>query len=334
MHYRQLRASRPPPLFELRVRAGLTQIAVGSRLALPSPRLMVRLRDYIESLLLAENFPPTPYYIAKALGTFSHLIELGMTGKPFLFKKRNSISLLFDISALQSEMHTDCPDDLVLEYTQSMMGFLLFKSDPSAIGMIGLGGGSLLKFCYRYLPQASITVAEIDPSVIALRKQFCIPNDDERLHVRCIDGADFVRQADNQFDVLMVDGFDKKGQPVQLCSQRFYDDCYHALMPDGIMVVNMLGEDASTDMYHDRICLAFNGAMIVIDAPDSSNKIVFACKGNLLSMADNVLKCRISQLEALHPVSLSLTAQSILLKRRLIALQLLRPMQEKAAQGK
>ena len=43
----------------------------------------------------------------------------------------------------------------------------------------------------------------------------------------------------------IVDGFDITGQPEQLCSQRFYDDCYNALTPDGVMVVNLSDRDDS-----------------------------------------------------------------------------------------
>jgi hypothetical protein len=35
--------------------------------------------------------------------------------------------------------------------------------------LIGLGGGSLVKYCYRNLPGTRIVVIEIDPEVIALR---------------------------------------------------------------------------------------------------------------------------------------------------------------------
>lgn len=316
MYYRKVRTSRPPPLFEMRVTAGMTQLAATESVALPPPHLMPRLRDYIESLLLAENHSPTTANIARLLNSFSQLVALSQTGKPFIYKKRDTISLLFDVSALQSEMCMESPDDLVLGYTQSMMGFLLFNPEPKKIGMIGLGGGSLAKFCYRYVPHASIAVAEIDPHVIALRKHFRIPEDDERLQVRCMDGAEFLRQVENQFDVVMVDGFDKSGQPAQLCSQRFYDDCHHALMPDGIMVVNLLGDVAETDIYIDRIRVAFDDEVIVIDALDSLNKIVFACKGKLLNLPGNILKSRIQELESLPRMTLSLTVQNILLQRQ------------------
>ena len=80
----------------------------------------------------------------------------------------------------------------MMGYTQLMMGFLLFHAAPRSIGMIGLGGGSLAKFCYRHLPNAVIDVAEICPQIIAIRDEFKIPPDGPRFKVHCQDGADFV----------------------------------------------------------------------------------------------------------------------------------------------
>src|SRR5438128_11851544 len=100
------------------------------------------------------------------LERFDQLLSLSDTGKPFIYQKKNSASLHFGICAVQSEMRVDSSDELVLGYTQTMMGFLLFNTDPESIAMIGLGGGSLPKYCYRYLPQASIVVVWEDPDVI------------------------------------------------------------------------------------------------------------------------------------------------------------------------
>lgn len=316
MEYRQIRMVRSPPMFELLVTTALARLAAAKSIVLPPPRLLPRLRDYVESLLLAENLPPTPYFITMLIDDFSRLVALSNAGKPVLYKKRKTLSLLFDVCALQSEMSIDSPDDLVLEYTQTMMGFLLFKPEPRNIGMIGLGGGSLAKFCYRFLRNASVEVAEIDPQVIALRHAFHIPDDDARLNIRCMDGADFVRDAEDRFDVLMVDGFDKRGQPPQLCSQHFYDDCYNALAQDGIMVVNLLADIPDTGIYIERIRVAFQGNIVVINALDSLNKIVFACRGDALNVDDATLRRRMRQLKLLHPMVVSLTAQNILINRR------------------
>ncbi len=247
---------------------------------------------------------------------FHALAELAASGEAFVHQHRRTVSLLFDISAIQSEMHLDHPDYLTLAYTKAMMGFLLFNNSPRLIAMIGLGGGSLPKYCHRYLPDTAIVVVDNDPQVIALRDAFCLPPDDARLQVLCRDGVDMVAQADAEYDVLMVDGFDKQGQPPQLCSQAFYDSCAVSLAQDGIMVVNLLGDKDDVELYADRIRRSFDGAVIAIDVPDSNNKIVFACKGGLLDSPDQTVIGRLRALELQHDIALRLTARNILQQRR------------------
>jgi spermidine synthase len=143
--------------------------------------------------------------------------------------------------------------------------------------MIGLGGGSLAKFCHRYLPQAQIQVAEINPHVIALRKEFCVPANSERFSVLRGDGALFVRHSVTPRDVLLVDGFDDQGQPARLCSQRFYDDCSAMLQPGGVLVVNLHLGHPRYEIFLDRIRRSFGDILIVNDG-ERSNSIVFAIR--------------------------------------------------------
>ncbi|WP_374569350.1 fused MFS/spermidine synthase [Ideonella sp.] len=205
--------------------------------------------------------------------------------KPFVYETLTSKALHFSISAIQSRMKLRDPYALDLEYTRTMMGFLLFHPAPRQIVMIGLGGGSLAKFCHHHLPKASIQVAEINPHVIALRDEFHVPADDERFRVIRTDGAQFVRHRVTRPDVLMVDGFDTDGQPSRLCSQRFYDDCHEMLQPDGILVVNLHYGHRMRDAYVERIRRSFDDAVLVVDDGDLSNSIVFACKGHALDQA-------------------------------------------------
>jgi len=200
--------------------------------------------------------------------------------KPFVYESLSSKALHFSICEIQSRMLIQDPHALDLEYTRTMMGFLLFNPDPESIAMIGLGGGSLAKFCYRHLPQARIQVVEINPHVIALRDEFHVPPNDERFTVLRGDGAQFVRLRATRPDVLMVDGFDSHGQPARLSSQRFYDDCAKMLQPDGIMVVNLHYGHISYDKHLERIRRSFNDAVLVVDDGELSNSIVFARKGH------------------------------------------------------
>jgi spermidine synthase len=230
--------------------------------------------------------------------------------KPLVYRKHDRISLHFDLLSVQSEMCRDAPDELVLPYTQTMMGFLLFRPKPQRIAMIGLGGGSLAKYCYAKLPESFILVTEISSEVIALREVFCIPRDDERFQVRCQDGADFVRNPSSPFDALLVDGFDRDGQSPQLCSQRFYDDCYRTLSPEGVMVVNLPVEDPHVARSVARMRRSFE-SVVVVDSEDCTNQIAFACKGTALKLPREQLYARLDELERHHQVGLRCTLQRI-----------------------
>jgi spermidine synthase len=193
----------------------------------------------------------------------------------FVLQEGGTRSLHFTIGEIQSSMRVDRPADLQLDYTRTMMGFLLLNQQPHNIAMIGLGGGSLVKFCRRHLT-ARMTVVENSPRVIALRKDFDIPDDDARLSVLQDDGAVFVRTLSGALDVLLVDGFDHSGQPAQLCSQAFYDDCFRALAPGGVLVVNLHADHPEHDLFTGRICRSFKGNAMQVMSMEKANCVVFA----------------------------------------------------------
>ena len=234
------------------------------------------------------------------------------TETPLMHEENGELSQHFSFPTIQSRMLKADPERLILDYTRTMMGFLLFLPKPERIAMIGLGGGSLAKYCRRRLPEADFTAVELLPEVIALRQAFGIPGDDARFRVICADGADFVRGEPAAFDVLLVDGFDRGGQPGQLCSAAFYDNCHAALRSGGVLVVNLCADDSACDLYIGRIGDSFDQKSIVVTADEGENKIVFACKGGDFPPTFSELTGRLRALESLHPVDLDQTAQKIL----------------------
>jgi spermidine synthase len=203
--------------------------------------------------------------------------------KPFVHDDGTVRSLHFTLGELQSRMNTHSPWQLEVDYTRTMMGFLLFTPAPSRMAMVGLGGGSLAKFCYRQLPGCLISVVEINPHVIALRGDFQVPEDDGRFQVIEDDGAAFVASRAEDFDTLLVDGFDHEGQPAQLCSQGFYDNCFTALAPGGVLAVNLHCDDPDYAIRVGRIQRSFGGNAVEIYALEKSNCIVFASRGAPIS---------------------------------------------------
>jgi spermidine synthase len=185
-------------------------------------------------------------------------------------------TLEFTPGDVQSEMLVSRPDALVLEYTRAMMCFALFVPDPHHIVMVGLGGGSLVKFCHRHFPRARITVLEIREDVIALRDQFCLPPDDARLRVLHGDAADYLARMPGCCDVLLVDGFDSQGLPSALTGSAFYAACRRALHPGGVLVANVFTYDPQYAGALQRLRAAFDGRLAWFARIAGNNRILFA----------------------------------------------------------
>lgn len=230
---------------------------------------------------------------------------------PFIYEQDSQISLHFEISSIQSAMLKDTPEQLVLGYTQTMMGFLLFQPDPQSIAMIGLGGGSLAKYCAKYLPDVDFTAVELNPKVIDLRDRFNIPQDSSKFRVLCANGVDYVSNQAEKLDVLLLDGFDIYGQPRELCSTEFYRNCFEKLNDGGVMVANIVSDDVNCSVYLTRIFNCFEDKVVVVDEKDSGNKIVFACKGAEFPPSPALIMQTAKVLGSMHSAPMYKTAQKI-----------------------
>lgn len=232
---------------------------------------------------------------------------------PKIRDENDEISLYLGSPTLQSRMSKSDPTRLLLEYTRLMMGFLLFVPHPRHITMIGLGGGSLARYCHRRLAQARFTAVELSHEVIALRDTFGLPPDGPDFCVVCRDGADYLHRSREAVDVLLVDGFDQNDQPEALCSRQFYDDCRRRLAPGGIAVFNLCTFDPLFGRNLARLNDAFDNATRAIETDERTNTIVFASPaGDVFPASYGALAGRLGPLEPYHPISLELTAQKLL----------------------
>jgi spermidine synthase len=196
---------------------------------------------------------------------------------PPLVTTENGVrTLAFRPGDVQSAMRLDRPDQLVLSYVRAMMCFVLFVPRPRHILMVGLGGGSLAKFCYRHFPDCRITVVELRADVIALREQFCVPPDDARFKVVHGDATAYVATLQHEVDVLMVDGFDESGLPSVLGSAKFYADCRRALRRNGVLVANVFSYDTRYPAMLHRLDLIFNQKVCWFERAAGNNRILFA----------------------------------------------------------
>lgn len=198
--------------------------------------------------------------------------------KPFVIDDGKSRYLYFNVRLMQSEMSLKAPHDLALRYTQKMMGFLLFHQRPKRIALIGLGGGSIIKFCHRRLPGVQLTAIELDPDVIALRDAFFIPPDDDHLQVLQADGAEYIEQVEKGIDALLIDAFDKTGFAPSLANREFLTAAFAKLSGNGVLVINLAGDKESFAGLIGEVMHVFDDQVIMISVPDDGNHILYAFK--------------------------------------------------------
>lgn len=203
-------------------------------------------------------------------------IASGNYDRPFVVDDGTSRALHFSLIYIQSEMRVARPFELALAYTRKMMGFLLFVAQPRNVLLLGLGGGSLAKYCHRHLPLARITVVEINPDVIAFRDEFLVPRDDARFKVVVADAADYIRASRQRFDVILVDAFDRCGFAESVSAPSFYASACQRLSPSGVLVANLAGSKEERGAHLAMIHETFGDSIIAVPVADDANSVVFA----------------------------------------------------------
>ena len=203
--------------------------------------------------------------------------------------------------AIQSAMRLSAPDALELEYTRAMMAFLLFFPAPRDVLMVGLGAGSIPRFMRAHMPDARVTVVEINPGVVAAaRHYFGLPPEDRRLRVVVGDGARYVPQHPGSADVLLLDGFEDGAHAKELCTPDFYDAAHAALREGGVLCANFMADDPKRDTWCRRIERSFGRRVLRLSAEDDVNLIVLALRGGPARVAWDELKASVRALKRLY----------------------------------
>ena len=184
---------------------------------------------------------------------------------------------------IQGSMLLKAPTALYHEYIQRMMAWLLFVEPDSVAGrhamQLGLGAGSLTKFCHKELG-AKTTAIELNPQVlVACRGWFKLPAQSERLQVVLADAALEIENPAwwGTVDALQVDLYDHEAATPVLDSLPFYSNCRRLLRSDGCMTVNLFGRSSSFLRSVEKMSAAFGANAVWAFKPTrEGNTVVLA----------------------------------------------------------
>ncbi len=144
------------------------------------------------------------------------------------------------VMALDGIIQTTEADEFI--YHEMLTHVPLFAHPaPRKVLIVGGGDGGILREVCRHTAVESITMVEIDQAVVEMAKEY-FPNhsagafDDPRLNLVIDDGAAFVANTAEKFDVIISDSTDPIGPGEALFTKDFYTACHDCLNPGGIMV--------------------------------------------------------------------------------------------------
>lgn len=106
--------------------------------------------------------------------------------------------------------------------------------------VIGAGDGGTVRELTRYSTIEQIDMVEIDKLVVDISLEFFPQTssklNDTRVNLFFEDGLKFVRNKENEYDLIIVDSTDPFGPGEGLFTREFYGNCFKALNENGILV--------------------------------------------------------------------------------------------------
>lgn len=198
---------------------------------------------------------------------------------------------------IQGAMRLNSPNSIELEYAEQMMGWLLFL-EPSInfeVLQLGLGTGTLSKFCHHLNNDIQVSAVEINPAVIVASKvMFDLPIESDRMTVIQDDALAYVKNSKNYKtkDVIQVDLYDGSASGPALSSLDFYKGCANTLKDTGVLTVNLFGRHSSFKENINNICEAFEDRVLLFPEVHDCNVVAIAFKGPSLKVSWKHLNAR------------------------------------------
>jgi len=129
---------------------------------------------------------------------------------------------------------------------------------PARALVVGGGDGGSAEELLKHPTITSVTIAEIDGSVIDIaRRHFGAVHrgalDDPRVSVHIEDGFRFVENAREQYDLIVLDLTDPGGPSTALYTAAFYEACAARLTPQGAMTMHIASPVAHGDRIRDAL---------------------------------------------------------------------------------
>ncbi len=134
-------------------------------------------------------------------------------------------------------------DALAFDYTKYYSLYKLFKPQATTALVIGGGAYSIPKALLNDSPEMQVDVAEIEPKLFQLAKQYFRVPDTPRLVNHVEDGRQFLEKNPKLFDIIVSDVYySLYSIPINFTSREFFNVAKSRLREDGVFIGNFIGD--------------------------------------------------------------------------------------------
>ncbi|MFA9416484.1 spermidine synthase [Natrinema sp. HArc-T2] len=152
------------------------------------------------------------------------------------------VRTLYLDGARHSAMDLEDPDRHVFEYTRYFHLPMLMVDDPDEVeNVLFIGGGGYTgpkDFERKY--DVDVDVAELDPEVTRTAKEYFRLEESENLSAHTEDGRIFLQETDKEYDVIVLDAYQKDQVPIHLTQLEFMELAESHLDEDGVLLANVI----------------------------------------------------------------------------------------------
>ncbi len=217
--------------------------------------LGVRSKAFVLLILIVLPFA-APYMVTRRLTVATYSLALGdtvyETDTPYHHllvadaydpAHHSTVRYLILDDNLHSAVDLSDPNRSVFAYTEYF--HLPFLANPNITRVLFVGGGGFTgpESFLRHYASVTVDVAEIDPEVISVAKQyFGVDPTNPRLHIYNKDGRIFLQQTDQKYDLVILDAYSKSYVPFHLMTLEFFKLVAMHLTPNGSVVSNLIAQ--------------------------------------------------------------------------------------------
>jgi len=174
-------------------------------------------------------------------------IKIGLKGE-LIYKKKSSFQDLRiyktpffgNVLMLDGAIQTTQKDEFIY-HEMLTHPLVLSHPKPDKVLVIGAGDGGIIRELLKHKNIKKVVLVEIDEEVINLSKKYlktiCKSSfSDKRVEVGIADGAKYLKETKDKFDIAIVDSPDPIGVAKVLFTKKFYTDIYNVLNENGMLI--------------------------------------------------------------------------------------------------